>query len=369
MYPYFDFATLILYIVIGCVFAIFVQLYTKSSNNRYLNWAAIVFIIFSISRSVDYALGGMDAKSYEEDFLYCLTKDHGIEIEPLFLYFTQFIRRITDNPIIYRFACYSIIAFGYVLFIKNFCPKKSSSIPYVALILPFILSFNTMRSSMAASLILCGLIFLKKKNWFWAIILVVSSVFVHRMSILFVPFLLFYYIFRNGWIYRTKLRFITTIIFFVCLSVTIAKFLQRYVVLLGILEGKNGSYIMLNEGKSFFSATPYVLPLMLLMGFILISSYERVYREHALLMLIIIYDIIVYPASYILGMWRANEYFYVARLTMWAILIWQFSQRFNLQGRLLIRAIFLLGFVAWVTNRINAHWEDAALMPYVLYWF
>lgn len=369
MYPYFDFATLILYIVIGCVFAIFVRLYTKSSNNRYLIWAAIVFIIFSISRSVDYGLGGMDAHSYEQDFLYCLTKDHGIAIEPLFLFFTQFIRRITDNPIIYRFACYSIIAFAYVLFIKNFCPKKSSSIPYVALILPFILSFNTMRSSMAASLILFGLIFLKKNHWFKAIIFVVSSVFVHRMSILFIPFLLFYYVFKGGWIYRTKLRFVVTIVIFVSLSVIIANYVQMYITLLGILGGTDSSYLMQNEGKSFFSATPYVLPLMLLTGFILISSFERVYREHALLTLIIIYDIIIYPASYILGMWRTNEFLYVARLTMWGILVYQVCQRFNYQVSIFIRLIFLVGFITWTINRINAHWEDAALMPYVLNWF
>ena len=387
MYPYFNLATLTLYIVIGCVFAIFVRLYRKSSNNRYLIWAAIVLVVFSISRSVDYGLGGADAKSYEQDFLYCLTKNHGIEIEPLFLFFTQCIRRFTDNPIIYRLVCYSIIAFGYVSFIRNFCPKRSSSIPYVALILPFLLSFNkisviyqntfklslghfnTMRSSMAASLILFGVVSLKKENWLWATILIVSSVFVHRMSILFIPFLLFYYIFKGGWIYRTKLRLVTTIVVFVCLSVIIAKFLQIYIALLGVLDGTDGSYLMLNEGKSFFSATPYVLPLMLLMGFILISSFERVYKEHALLTVIIIYDIIIYPASFILGMWRTNEFFYVARLTMWGILVYQFCQRFNYQERIFIRLIFFVGFITWTINRINAHWEDAALMPYVLNWF
>lgn len=369
MYPYFDLATLILYIALGCVFAIFVRLYNRYSDNRYLYLAAILFVLFSISRSVDYGLGGMDAKSYEQDFLYCLTANHGIEIEPLFLYFTQFIRKLTDNPIIYRLFCYSIIAFGYISFIRNFCPKKFSSIPYVALILPFVLSFNTMRSSMAASLVLFGLVYLKKGNWFWATILILSSVFVHRMSVLFVPLLFFYYIFRNGWIYKTKFRFVISIVAFVCLSVIIAKFLQSYIVMLGILEGADGSYIMFNEGKSFFSATPFVLPLILLIGFILISSFERVYIEHSLLTVIVIYDIIIYPASFILGMWRASEFLYVARLTMWAILIHQFCQRFNLQGRLFVQSIFYVGFIAWIVNRINANWEDAALMPYILNWF
>lgn len=351
----------------GIGFAMFVKSYTKSKGNRDLVRALVLFVIFAISRQVHYSLGGEDSYNYEMSFL--SSKQELPDMELLFAYFTRAIRNITSSPIIYRFFCYLLIGSGYFYFIKTFCPRKSSAIPYIALIIPFILSFNTMRSSMAAAIILLGMVFLQEKRYFWATVFCLAAVFFHRMAALFVPFLLFYLIFKNGWLFKSRIRFLVIVFSIIFVSVFCVSLVKDYIILLGALDSTDSYYLTRNSDASILSASSYLLPLVLIGGFIFISRFKELYEEHPLLMLMVVYDIVIFPASFMLGMWRVNEFFYVARLTMWAILIYQFRFRFTPSSRQLVTFMFLGGFILWTVNRINAVWKDASLMPYLLNWF
>lgn len=370
MYPYYDLTTLLLYIILGCIFALCVHYRNKYHKSIFLFLSSAIFVVFAISRTVGYHLGGEDSYNYEQIFLYGIQGMYGMQdVEPLFAYFTKCIRQFTDNPVVYRFFCYSIIALGSFKFIDAYCPYKSSSIPFIALILPFILSFNTMRSSIAAAMVLLAMVILKRGHWMMAITILLSSVFVHRMSAIFIPFLPFYYFLIKRPILGNKFKYLIFVCVCVVGSVSIAKILQSYIFALGVLDGADSFYLMRNAGQSFLSATTYVLPLILILIFMMFSSFKKIYEEHPILLLIVTYDIIIFPAAFMLGMWRVNEFFYVARLILWSIMISQLSSRFKSDQRILVKAVFFLGFLFWITNRINSIWEDAALMPYIINWF
>ena len=80
------------------------------------------------------------------------------------------------------------------------------------------------------------------------------------------------------------------------------------------------------------------------------------------------YDIIMLPATLILGMWRFAEYFYISNLILWAILIPIICNKFSKESSLLIRGVFLLGFSGLLYIRLIREWEDLALMPYLFIW-
>lgn len=368
MSPFFDIPSLLLFLTIGLCMVLLIH-YGSHNKKENLVVAAVILLLFAVSRKVSYGLGGIDAISYENIFL---QRDFSRLIENnefLFVWFTRFIRNFTDSPVVYRFFCYLLISFSYFFFIKEFLPRRSSSIPFLLVVYLYLLSFNTMRNSMAVALILIGLTFLKKEIRFLSILFIISAVFVHRMSIVYVPFVLFYYLFKRNNQLISKKAFIIFVVVSLSLSVVVGEAFQSYMMMAEALEGTDAYYIGANQGESFLSATALVVPLFLLAFFWIIAGNKQIAEEHRLLYLMIIYDIVIFPCTFIFGMWRANEYMYIPRLTMWAILIYSFCLKFAASNRLFIKAIFLLSFIFWFIDRIEGSYIDAGLMPYVLDWF
>lgn len=367
--PYFDLNTLFLYIAIGLsiVFLIRMNVKSKRKNNSYFI-LFVVLLIFSISRKVGFCLGGMDSLSYENIFL---IRDYGRFLENkeyLFVYFTDLIRGFTTDTVVYRCFCYSLIIVSYINFIKEFCPKKASSIPFLLIMYPLLMSFNTMRNSMAMAIILLGLVLIKKKKDIMGVALVVSSIFFHRMSMIYLPIILFYYVLRKKIIFKTKISFALLIIISLVLSSIVGKLFQSYVISAGLVDGNDAYYLGMNKGNSFLSALSYFIPLLLISAFMCINSHKKMVEKYKFLYLIVLYDIIIFPCTVTFGMWRANEYMYIPRLIMWAILISSFCQKYSFRSRLIIKIIFLIFFILWFINRLEGIYADAALMPYVLNW-
>ena len=368
-YPYFDLSSLILFVTIGIYEALLIKNSIKRNSNRTLYLGFSILIIFAVSRKISFYLGGMDSLSYEYIFLNILHDESRFEtVEFVFLWFTKSIRYITDNPDIYRLFCYSLIAGSYFIFIKEYCPRRISVIPFILIVYPFLMSLNTMRSSMAISLILIGLTFLKSKRNVISLIFLLLSVFVHRMSIIYVPFYFFYILLRNLNFINHRNQLILFFSILISLSFILGNLLQQYILSFNILEDTDTFYLSKNKGKSIWAALAYVLPLILLLLFFIISVTKKVVDENKTLVLIIIYDIIVFPCSFILGMWRANEYMYIPRLTMWGILIYTFSHKYDRRFRIIINLFFFIAFLVWFIDRIDGTYEDSALMPYIIKW-
>lgn len=375
MYPYFDLNSLLLYTVIGILGAYSIRLGINNRNGVSFPWQTgyicfiLMYVLLAGLRLVTpNGIGGIDTYGYEIDFRNAfLSTSRFDEQDVLFGLYNKVIRSFTDNVIIYRFICYFIITYAYVYFINAFCIKRISCIPFIVLMIPYLRSFNTMRSSLAIAIILIGLILLKKKKTGWSIILICASFFMHRMSILYVMFLPFYALFKNSKYINSKLWLIFIISFLTIIAYFAAFYVQNYVLEMGILTGNDIYYVKKNREGSILETSVTLFPLLLISIMWLICIKKiKINEDTTFLKLMIIFDIISTPVAFVLGMWRANEYFYVGRLAFWSYLIPAFSSRFNITIRKVTNVVFFILFTAWLIYRICREWESCGLMPYKL---
>lgn len=375
MYPYFDFSTLLLYTFIGLISAYFINLSVNYKPNllypKQFGYHSFYFLFVTLAtvRLVTTGIVGTDAAGYENTFLTCLTSSSRFEDqEIIFGLFNKAIRTLTDNPIIYRFVCYSIITLAYLYFIKAFCVRGVSCIPFIVLMIPYLKSFNTMRSSMAISVILFGLVLLNKRKTLWGIVMICMSVFIHRMSILYVLFLPFYAIFKHYKYTYSNIKLIIVISLLAIIGYYLAVQVQQYAIAFSLLDGADAYYIAKNLNGSILDAAITVIPLILLSTMWLLCNKKLKYDTNiSFLELIVSFDLIITPVANILGMWRANEYFYLGRLVFWAYLIPVFCSGFKVQSRIFTKITFALLFTVWLIYRILREWEPCGLMPYKLF--
>lgn len=376
MYPYFEISSLVLYVLIGLFSTYMINMSINYKNNLiyYRKTGYICFYIILVSlatlRLITYnGIGGIDAIEYERVFLNALSSESRFEEQDiLFGLFNKFVRIFIDSPIIYRFICYSIITLAYIHFIKSFCIRGVSCIPFIVLMIPYLKSFNTMRSSLAIAVILCGLTSLKARKTLWGVILICLSALIHRMSVLYVLFLPFYAIFKHYKYTNSNIKLFIVISTLTIISYYLSLQIQQYVIALSLLDRTDTYYISRNTDSSILNATITIIPLILLSVMWLICNNRLKDDENiSFLELMVSFDIIITPIAYVLGMWRSNEYFYLGRLVFWSYLIPVFCSGFEVQSRKIIKVMFVILFTAWLTYRIIREWEPCGLMPYKLF--
>lgn len=376
MYPYFDYGSLILFVLIGLLSSYMLNLsinYRKNTTYTHQTGYICFYIIFvsvATLRLITFnGIGGIDAFEYERLFLNALSSESRFEEQDiLFGLFNKVVRIFIDSPVIYRFICYSIITLSYIFFIKSFCIKGVTCIPFIVLMIPYLKSFNTMRSSMAIAVILCGLVFLKDRRTLRGVILICTSVFIHRMSILYVLFLPFYAILKHYTYTNSNIKLIIVVSTLTTIGYYLALRIQQYAIAVSLLDGADAYYISKNLNGSILDAAITVIPLILLSVMWLLCNNRLKYdRNISFLELMISFDIVITPIANILGMWRANEYFYLGRLVFWSYLIPVFCSGFKVQSRVIIKVLLAILFTAWLTYRITREWEPCGLMPYKLF--
>lgn len=373
MYPYFDYFTLFLYSSIGLFCAYLLNLSINKpvkircpQNSGYI-FFYLILVLLATFRLVDNGIGGIDAINYEKIFLNCFSQNRFDSIDPLFGAFNKIIRSITSSPVLYRSICYSIIVIAYIVFIKTFSQRGISSIPFIVLLIPYLRSFNTMRSSLAIAVILFGLVLLKNRHQLYGVILIILSSLIHRMSILYVMFVPFYILFNK---YQFKLSN-KKLIFWSSSILIIGYFgalkIQQYVIANNLLTGPDSYYISRSLGSSILSSAIILIPLVLIFIFWLIGNKRLPDNDNIkFLKLMVLFDIIITPVACILGMWRVNEYFYIGRLVLWAYLIPAICYRISPSNKIIFKMIFVILFFAWLVYRIVKEWEPCGLMPYKL---
>ena len=378
--PHFDLLTLFLYVFVGlfCMFYVkqvkFGYVFNRDTVKfpiRLYDVAFIFFlVIFAVSREVAYGIGGQDALNYKiifENILF--DSNRFLEQEQLFLFINILVRSFTDNYIVYFALCYGIIALGYVLFIKEFAPKVISFTPFILLVFPYLRSFNTMRSSIAIAVFLIGLVLLNRKKTKWAIIILLSTFFIHRMSILYIAFLPFYFFSQKFDILKNN-RLYWGLFIYIPLAYLFALHMQDYMSVSDLVNEQDLYYVSASRGENLFQRWPMLFPHIVLLLF-LFKYNKKVLETYncRMLMLLCIFDIIVMPSSLVLNMWRATEYLYVARLIMWGMIIHILLKNIHGFQKNIIHLVSLIVFASWLVFRICSEWDDAKLMPYILNWF
>ena len=372
---YFSTGTLLLYVTVAYIAAYLIYLsktghrYIKgTSRKRPLMLLFLMLTAFAVMRKVGFGgMGGMDSYVYEIEFINSKWNAGRYEdMDVLFGYFNIFIRAFTDNVHIYRGICYGIISYGYVSFIKSVCPDNVSSIPFITLMIPYLKSFNTMRTSIAIAVFLIGLKLLYERKKVWANVLIVSTMFIHRMSVIYILFLPFYYLIGKDWERKKASTIIFRTIILMAFGLISAFYVRDYVAAASLLDDHDMHYLR----KSYqFSNIVMLLPTFLLIAVWIINvrRLNTIQNEKIkFLEILVAFDCMILPVAAILGMWRANEYLYLPRLSLWGVIILAYIHRFAPKERPLILILFFAIFSGWLVYRIMREWEPCGLMPYLV---
>lgn len=382
MQPRWDLISVILYCTMGYICYVCSsqalickqKLRYKDAKVMYAIWF-IIWVLFASLRYVTNRIGGTDAPTYVYFFenidspylpVYYQHYDKG------FWLLTRLIRLITDNYHIYFIIFYGIIAYCYIKFVDEFSETWGVYTSYFMIIFLFLRGFASFRTNISVAFLLLSLVYLKRENKARTIIFVIIACSMHKATILYALFYVFY------WINKRKPISIKAGVVFSILAGFVGMLARNYI---GLFFDSSvdayASYARRSIGVSFFDNFWKIafgqLALLIMMVIFNRDIMKMIHNESnggrhniELLRTICIYDFILIPITFILGIWRGCEYFYIPRMAMWGIIIRIEMQKISEhQYRILYRIFTLLVIVGWFVYRLNSIWEDSSLLPYV----
>lgn len=386
MYAYWDWTSLYIYIITGivcywsCSKVKSIELYTgrrqKVFNLEYFVWY-ILWLVMAVWRHIELNIGGTDAYNYMTYFEICLDPNshhrYVTHLDILYKLLNQTVRLITSDYHVLFFIIYTIILLSYILVINEFVVAGSSLIPVVSLIYLYLRGFNTIRTNLSVALILLSMVFLRRNHKMWAIVLAIASIFVQKASMLYAIYIIFYFI------YEKKGITVKGCLIYTVLAAIVGRIAQSFLTAIHwsfLDDGAYVSYIGRSLTGSFFDNFWKICFSQLLLGAALIvfrkgiSKYiSNLDEEHQKSMnfirLMCYFDMMTIPITYILGIWRGYEYFYILRLVMWGTIINIVCGYFDTKSKKIVKACFFVVFIIWVISRLDSSWESSSLMPYV----
>lgn len=386
MRPHWDVASLLLYIILGCISMLAVKKIKKIEyktgkllpliSKPYIIWF-ITWIICSVWRYVDRGIGGSDAITYVEYFQECLNPNYkGIYATHLDIGYQMLckaIRLFTSDYHVLFFIVYGLIIISYQLFIKEFCFTEMKFTPMLLMFFVYLRGFNTIRTNLSVACILLGLVLMNKKRIKSSMILFVFSCLIHKASLIYVSFVVFYFLNK-----KRETRIWHEILWCVVISIT-AKYTQKILMFSGIGEELNGaysSYAARSLKTSFFdNGWKIAFGQLLLLGLVVLLKQmiqNDVSRKSILdqerfkmIYLLCVYDFMMIPVCYTLSIWRGYEYFYLPRLIMWGEVVWVISKIFTKKSQIVFNIGVFFTFVGWMIFRLYNTWESSCLMPYI----
>ena len=332
--------------------------------------------IFACFRYVAPGIGGADAYPYITYFQECLdpntTNGYATHAEILYRYLNMIIRLFTSEYRVFFFIVYGFILFACIKFYKQFSVRNMSTVPIVLLVFFYIRGFASLRSILAAVVLLLGLCLLYRNKNILAILSIISSILIHKSMFFYSLFIVFY------WLYKKNRITIKSIIIWIVLSTIAARIVQDIMATSQFSFLSTGSYVFFsqqNRGISFFQDGWKIAFSQLLLGLsilllnkridIRIASGDEDSKRIKYLRLICYYDLMMIPVNFVLNIWRGYENFYLPRLMMWGIIIEFTKKRFNGRGRSLISTLYWFAMLAWMTFRFYNTYEDSCIMPYI----
>lgn len=382
-----DFPSFILYIIVGSVGMLLLNSAQKrnitvsninsSNSNTSLNCYYIIFLgfftTFAALRKVDHNLGGGDALAYINRFLTALQTtaadyERSGTSEPLFHMYLQVIRYfVQDYKVFFAFS-YGIIVYSYCVFHQYYTQNSNiSKIPFVLVIWPYLKSFCTLRSSMAIAVFLLALTMIEKRKYL-SLVLLISTVLIHRMSVVFVLIWPFYHLYKNRISKFSGRKVIKFVVVYVFATIVAARFLQFTILQNGWLVSTDAWYLKQSSNQSLISRWPmFIAQLTLLIMMWIYQDEIKKTPRYESIKIFCIFDFVMVPATLVLGLWRANEYLYIARLIMWGNILPVIENSFKQKKYLAIFLEYSL-FISWLCFRIYSEWDELKILPYLL-WF
>lgn len=383
MEPYWSTLSMVLYSIMGLISMSAVGyvkkreyklgVIQKINNRAFMGWI-IIWLFVTVFRKVDYGIGGSDAIQYVLYFRDCLEPNlHTLYAEHLdigFQLLTKAIRFFTSNYKIYFALIYGIIIISYAVFINEFTLTNIYYEPMLLVFFVYLRGFNTIRTNISVAFLLLAIVALYKDKKVLMGIWLILCLSMHVASFLFIPFFAFYYLYNNKRLKVWQWGLMYGVI------VVGAKAVQQVVMKMIGLRGAYAYYASASLNASFFENGWKIAfgQILLLILFFLFQSdiIKRVEnytepnkRRYQFVYLMCVYDFLMIPVNFILGVWRGYEYFYIPRLILWGVLLRTISYHLKTSDRKVLRVFALLAFLSWMIFRVYSTYEDSLLMPYI----
>lgn len=336
----------------------------------------VFYIIIATYRFVAYRIGGTDAISYISWFEESLNPNYSEEgrdrsTDFAFLFLMKAIRYFTRDYHVFFAIAYGIIVSSFVLFVGKFSRKEYCSIPFFMIFYLYLRSFNTLRSVLAGSLILIGLYLLADNKIKKSYIFFLLSIFTHKATLVFALAIPFCHLYGTKSIQRKYFLFGFVGVFLA------AGFIRAWFISYFEDIDLGGAYqAYAREERSLLSSSTEFFGQYLL-GAIVFYYYPKIIkyinslknqleqRFITILLAICVYDVVLAPFNTFMGIWRGYEFFYVARMCMWSMLIYMFTRNMKKGSQLVIKSFSLFCFIGWFIFRLSRTYEASSLMPYV----
>lgn len=230
------------------------------------------------------------------------------QMEPGFKYYLYLIRQITDNYTVYFFITYSIVAYGYIAFIKYFFKDTTNYIFLQIFIFFYVSNMSGTRSALGTFFLIFSFILLDKKKHLKAIVLTLIACSFHY-TMMFNLFVIIAH-----WI-LTKKTFLPKRIFWI-LALIVAVVFSSYgaFFIKGIFAATKYDYYssVSSEELSLLGSVFYLFYFIICIGF-----YDKLIKEKQSLLIITLSLMATYPLLFITGAYRIPNYYVLPRLLIW----------------------------------------------------
>lgn len=380
--PHWSVQTLLFYLVLG-VFPILCVRYNHGSTTRFGLYDFLWLVVWTIAptfRVIQHTgVGGSDAYGYIRYFEICnnehLNSEFSHTADDLgFQFINRLLNCICGDYHFFLFAVYAFEVFCFIRFCKVFCTRETNVLPFFLTPFLFVRSFSTLRSNLAIAFFLLAMILLAKRKNIWGVLVAVFSVLVHKMLVVYVPFILLFLKLEK---IRLSRKALFTLFGISAVSIVVIKqVILRYVRAFDF-EGAYTSYI---GNSSSFLQTWGIAFEQLVLGVAMIAVLGSLYvycnegeedenHINRLLLLGCIYDILLVPICGALGIWRGYEVMYLPRIVMWSIIISIWQQFLSEGTKNISNVLILIVLVVWLIFRYYSTWKSSGLMPFIFEFF
>ena len=376
--PYWSNSTLLFYIFLALVGMLCMNQVKGVSERHtfsrtplaYVWW--MVWVFFAVFRVVKPDIGGSDAIEYIGYFEHCndtsisdIAWEHASS-DFLFKWINKIIRWGTHDYHIYFLIVYGFMVYAFIRFLACFSKKHGYVIPFILIFYLYLRGFTSIRSNLALSIILLGLVSVVRGRKWQPYFFLICSLLIHKMSIVFALSIPFCHLF-----YGKMIEF-KYILCFVGISGGIAILLRPLFVQISQLVELGGAYgsyveIAMEEGTFTWVNDFGQMVLAAILWVKRKTVTKEISGDKGAMMLwnLCAFDIALVPVNQLLGMYRGYEFFYLARLCMWSLLLYMIFKKQTKIVKVLGNSIVFCIFMAWMIFRISRTFEDSCLMPYL----
>ena len=383
-----DYPTLCIYISVALVSALLIKkekAVELTSNVSFVNrYYMLIFLLWTSLATFRYIgyyngviVGGMDAPMYKEFFEICRSENqrnlYSYHTESLFQLFTKLVRLLTDDYRIYFAISYGFIVIAYLLFIKEFVDSNKNCFVYSMLFFVYLKSFCAFRTHLAIAILLISIVLINRNKSVIGIVLALSTISIQRGSIFFALFPVFF------WVNKRKTIKLKTCLVLIILGVSVGVISQKIAIHGSYSWMMGGAYqkyaqASMNAGYTIDYLKLIFEQLLIIVLFFIYDKNMIASREtscksskYEMLRVIMIYDSMLVPISYVLNIWRGVDYFFLPRLIILDNIISLMSSALkNNNERKAFNMAVLIIIVSCFVFRLSTVYDISALMPYVL---